>query len=49
MLATALEDGIPAGVSRPPKMGAPVDSDASWPRRLQKLIGHPLIALAAGL
>ena len=26
-----------------------MDSDASWPRRLQTLIGHTLIALSAGL
>ena len=49
MLATALEDGIPAGVLSATEKGAPVDSDASWLRRLQKLIGHTLIALAAGL
>ena len=49
MLAIALEDGIPAGVLSAIDRAAPVVSDAAWLRRMQRLIGHTLIALQSGL
>ena len=49
MLATALDDGIPAGVLSAIEDGAQVVADASWLRRQQMLIGHTLIALQCGL
>ena len=49
MLATALDDGIPAGILSATQEGAKVVADASWLRRQQMLIGHTLIALQCGL
>ncbi len=49
MLATALDDGIPAGVLSAIEDGAQVVPDCSWLRRQQMLIGHTLIALQCGL
>ena len=44
MLANPLEDGIPA-IDR----ASPVDSDAAWLSRLERMIGHTLFTLQAGL
>ena len=49
LLATALDDGIPAGVLSAIEDGVPMVSDASWLRCEQMLIGHTLIALQCGL
>ena len=49
MLATALDDGIPAGVLSAIEDGAQVVPDASWLRRQQMLIGHTLLAVQCGL
>ena len=45
----ALRDGIPSEVLASIVGGGPVFEDASWLRRDQKLIGHTLIAMQAGL
>ena len=49
MLGTALRDGIPSDVLESIASGVPVPEDCSWLRRDQRLIGHTLIALQAGL
>ena len=49
MHAAALRDGIPSGVLASVVGGVPVVEDASWLRRDQRLIGHTLIAMQAGL
>ena len=49
MLATALDDGIPAGVLSAIGDGTQVVSDCSWLRGQQMLIGHTLLALQCGL
>ena len=49
MLATALDDGIPAGVLSSIEEGSQVVPDASWLRRQQMLIGHTLLAVQCGL
>ena len=49
MLETALRDGIPPDVLESIVTGGPVCEDCSWLRRDQRLIGHTLIALQAGL
>ena len=49
MLGTALRDGIPSDVLASIAGGVPVVEDASWLRRDQRLIGHTLIAMQAGL
>ena len=45
----ALRDGIPSEVLASIVGGDPVFEDASWLRRDQRLIGHTLIAMQAGL
>ncbi len=49
MLETALMDGIPSDVLESIASGVPVPEDCSWLRLDQRLIGHTLIALQAGL
>ena len=49
MLAAASHDGIPVEILDAIGEGAPVVSDASWLRQEQKLIGHTLLAMQAGL
>ena len=49
MLGTALGDGIPSDVLGSIAGGGPLIEDCSWLRRDQRLIGHTLIALQAGL
>ena len=49
MLATALGDGIPSDELESIAGGGPLIEDCSWLRRDQRLIGHTLIALQAGL
>ena len=49
MLAGALNDGIPSDVLAGIVGGNPVVEDASWLRKNQRLIGHTLIAMQAGL
>ena len=49
MLGTALRDGIPSDVLESIASGGPAPEDCSWLRREQRLIGHTLIALQAGL
>ncbi|MDE2717253.1 MAG: ADP-ribosylglycohydrolase family protein [Chloroflexota bacterium] len=49
MLGAALRDGIPSDVLESIASGVPVEEECSWLRRDQKLIGHTLIALQAGL
>ena len=49
MLGAASRDGIPVEILAAIDSGAPVVSDASWLRQEQKLIGHTLLAMQAGL
>ena len=49
LLGTALSDGIPSDVLECIADDNPVTEDCSWLRRDQRLIGHTLIALQAGL
>ena len=49
MLGTALKDGIPSDVLESVVSGGPAPEDCSWLRLEQRLIGHTLIALQAGL
>ena len=49
MLGAAMGDGIPSDVLESIVSGVPVAEDCSWLRRDQRLIGHTLIALQAGL
>ena len=49
MLAQASSDGIPTDVLAGIAGGGPVVSDASWLRKDQRLIGHTLLAMQAGL
>ena len=49
MLGAALRDGIPSEILASIVGDEPVIGDCSWLRRDQKLIGHTLIALQAGL
>ena len=49
MLRAALKDGIPSDVLESIASGVPVAEDCSWLRGEQRLIGHTLIALQAGL
>ena len=49
MLGAAMGDGIPSDVLESIASGVPVAEDCSWLRRDQRLIGHTLIALQAGL
>ena len=49
LLAAASRDGIPREVLAAMAAGDPVVSDASWLRRDQRLIGHTLLAMQAGL
>ena len=49
MLGAALRDGIPSEILASIVGDEPVIGDCSWLRRDQRLIGHTLIALQAGL
>ena len=49
MLATATSDGIPTEVLDAIAGKSPVQSDASWLKQDQRLIGHTLICLQSGL
>ena len=49
ILGAALRDGIPSGVLASIAGEVPVAEDASWLHGDQKLIGHTLVALQAGL
>ena len=49
MLGTALRDGIPSDVLESIAGGRQAPEDCSWLRLDQRLIGHTLIALQAGL
>ena len=49
MLGSASRDGIPVEILDAIESGDPVVSDASWLRQEQKLIGHTLLAMQAGL
>lgn len=49
LLAQASSDGIPTEILRAISTSAPVQSDASWLKQDQRLIGHTLICLQAGL
>ena len=49
MLEGALKDGIPSDVLESIAGGGQVPEDCSWLRGEQRLIGHTLIALQAGL
>lgn len=44
-----MKDGVPSDVLKSIVGGEPVTEDCSWLRRDQRLIGHTLIALQAGL
>ena len=48
-LRAAVKDGVPSDVLKSIVGGEPVTEDCSWLRRDQRLIGHTLIALQAGL
>ncbi len=49
LLAQASSDRIPTEILRAISINAPVQSDASWLKQDQRLIGHTLICLQAGL
>ena len=49
LLGTAVKDRIPSDVLESIANAIPVPEDCSWLRRDQRLIGHTLIALQAGL
>ena len=49
LLARSQRDGIPADVLGAVSAGNPVVSDCSWLRQNQRLIGHTLLAMQAGL
>lgn len=49
MLAQATSDGIPTEILQAISTNSPVQSDASWLKQDQRLIGHTLICLQTGL